>query len=129
MNTPRLMWLPWLLWALIIGLVIGLVFYASKANAALNYRAQGSNGQVAGLRLSEAPCSYEKVLPHIKAEWHQKFKAAILTYGGRDWQSCYLEFETMNPETGRPEVFIFSVDEEGVQFQPIPKRMFRDDSI
>lgn len=124
----RLTVLPWLLWALAIGLAMGFVMYAAKANAALNYRAQGTNGQIAGLRLSDAPCSYEKVLRHIKEQFHHRFKAAILTWGGRDWQSCYIEIEQPNQQ-GEPETVIFSVDEEGAPFAPIPKRFFREDSI
>lgn len=128
MKLPRLTVLPFLLWALLVGLAIAGVFYASKLYAALNYRAPGANGQVAGLRLSEAPCSYEKVLKHIKEQFHSRFKAAILTWNGRDWQSCYTEFDAPN-EAGKVETFIFSIDEEGAPFNPVPKRMFREDSI
>lgn len=109
----------WFLLALFVGV--------GTAEAALNYRVESPNGTV-GLRLSEAPCTEAKVLMHIKPSFHSKFKAAVLTYGGRDWHSCYIEVETPDQQ-GKLIPVIYSIDEEGSQFQPIPKRVFKDDTI
>lgn len=126
-GLPRLTLIPFLLWALLVGLVISMVMCASGAHAALNYRAMGGNGQMAGLRLSEAPCTQEKVLVHIKEPFRTRFKAAVLTWGGRDWHSCWTTFEAENE--GRMETMVFSVDEEGSVFNPTPLRLFREDAI
>lgn len=115
---------PALFWILVIAGVICLV---GQAKAALNYRAETPSGTV-GLRLSEAPCTYEKVLVHIKPEFHSMLKAAILTYGGRDWQACYIEMDMPGP-TGKVEAMIFAVDEEGAPLQALPKSIFKDDTI
>lgn len=135
LPMKRMTVIPWLLWAFVIALAIYGVIHATKSHAALNYQAQGPDGQVAGLRLSEAPCTNEKVREalkaHIKPEYQAKFKAAVLTWKGRDWHSCWLQIEVVD-QNGREHEMIWSVDEEGVPFNPpygIPKRMFREDSI
>jgi hypothetical protein len=116
--------LPWVFWFL-VGLAMFGVMNATKA--ALNYQSLGRDGQVAGLRLSNAPCTQPVVLRHINPEWHSKFKAAVLTYGGKEWHSCYIESDVV--VNGKEQKVIFSIDEEGAPFQPIPKSMFREDSI
>lgn len=121
--------------AVTIGAVLGMVLYSAKAGAALNYRAQAPNGQSVGLRLSDAPCTNEKVKAHLAAvirpEYLDKFKAAVLTWGGRDWHSCWFTI-TVIDQGGREHEMVWSLDEEGSPFNPpygIPKQMFREDAI
>lgn len=135
MSPRRMIVLPWLLWAAVIVAAIGGALYASRASAALNYQSVGPDGQVAGLRLSEAPCTNAKVLAalkeYIKPDYIPKFRAAVLTWKGRDWHSCWFQIEVMD-QGGTTHEMIWSVDEEGAPFNPpygIPKRMFREDSI
>lgn len=118
--------MPWKFWVIVIA-VVACALYPLKAKAALNFKNDTPNGPV-GLRLSEAPCTNPKVLAQIKAEFHHLFKAAVLTYGGRDWHSCWTEIE-MPDQHGKLHQTIISIDEEGSPFQPIPKKLFRDDSI
>lgn len=134
-ERRRLIILPWLVWAVIVGLAIGSVLYAGRVQAALSYEAMGGNGQAAKLRLSEAPCTNAKVIKHlhalIKPEYISQFKAAVLTWGGRDWHSCWLILDLID-QNGRDVQTIWSVDEEGAPFNPpygVPRSLFREDSI
>lgn len=107
----------------------------SPAEAALTYKAQGQNGQVAGLRLSEAPCTNQKVrdavLARVPPQYHDRFKAAVLTWGGADWHSCWTKIEVID-QHGQEHEMVWSIDEEGAPFNPpygIPLRLFRDDTL
>ena len=116
----------------------GAVFllHAPIAFGALNYQAQGADGQLAGLRLSEAPCVNEKVRLHlakreVPPQYVEKFKAAVLTWGGRDWHSCWVKLD-LTDQHGREHEMVWSIDEEGAPFNPpygIPFRLFLDDSL
>lgn len=117
-----------------IALVLFLLV-CMPAEAALSYRAQGGNGQVSALRLSEAPCTNEKVKAHVSArvpaQYHARFKAAVLTWGGADWHSCWTKIELVD-QNGQEHEMVWSIDEEGAPFNPpygIPLRLFRDDTL
>lgn len=134
-HNRRMIIFPWILRAVIVGASIGAVFYAGGVRAALAYESMGGNGQPAKLRLSEAPCTNENVIKHlhsfIKPQYIPRFKAAILTWGGKDWHSCWLELDLLD-QNGREVQTIWSVDEEGTPFNPpygVPRSLFREDSI
>lgn len=121
---PRPTILPLVLLALLVGVVLAFALYSGRLHAepALSgpiFRSFGQNGQPAALRIFEAPCSDPKVLQRIRPHHHQEFKAARLTWGGQDWASCWIELDGI----------VYSIDEEGSEFQPVPRRMFRDDSV
>ena len=115
-TLPRLTILPWLIW----GFVIATVIWATSALAAPMFKS--SDGSVA-LKLLATPCSDEKVLffiaQKVQPEFLAKFKDAVLTYGGRQWKSCWIEYQG----------HIFSMDEEGAPMQPIPLQYFHENSI
>jgi len=112
--------------ALVVVLIVGtIVLYSGRANAAPTFKGQGDNGPIVLVLLQDA-CKDEKVLRHINQPFHAKLKAARLTWGGRQWSSCWIELEMMS--NGRMEKFVFSVDEEGSPLQAIPRRAFRDHS-
>ena len=118
--------MPWTFWALVLVAVFGAL-HSGKAFSALNFKIDTPQG-VVGLRLSEAPCTNKKVLSHIREEFHSMFKAAVLTWGGRDWHSCYMVVELAD-QLGMVQDTVISVDEEGSPLVPIPKSKFLDDSI
>lgn len=101
--------------AMFLGFVLALFVVA--AHGAPTFRGQGDNGPIA-LVLLDDPCKDAKVLSHIKQEWHSKLRAARLTWGGREWASCWLEMGGL----------VYSIDEEGAPLQAIPRRAFRDNS-
>lgn len=109
--------------AVLLGLAsAGLLLYAASAHAAPVFRGQSNDGKVMSLRLLNEPCA-EKVKMHlavrVPAAFMEKFKAARLTFGGRDWDSCWVEHDG----------YVFSIDEEGAPLQPIPRTAFREESI
>lgn len=117
-----------------IALMLCLLAWA-PAEAALSYFNKGGDGQRAGLRLSDAPCTNEKVLAALKAKvperFHARFKAAVLTWDGRQWHSCWVRIEVQEAN-GEETPHIWSIDEEGAPLDPpngIPLRLFRDDSV
>lgn len=120
-EKPRLI-IPVLIWAVIIGLAIGAALYAGKVYAAPVFRAIGDDdGKPMALRLLITPCG-DKVKPHlakVNPRFVPKLKAAILTWGGKNWASCWVEVNGT----------VYSIDEEGSFFQPIPTRLFIDDAV
>ena len=111
---------PWVQGAIGAGCAIALFIAAFNAIGAPMFKS--SDGSVA-LKLKETPCSDEKVLfflaQKVQPEFLGKFKDATLTYGGREWKSCWIEHQG----------HIFSIDEEGAPMQPIPLQYFRENSI
>ena len=71
-----------------------------------------------GLVRHEARCEHSKILAHLVAmgggQFLDKFKKATLTFGGREWESCWIEMDG----------FVISIDEEGAPLEPIPARLF-----
>jgi hypothetical protein len=110
----------WAHYALGAGCALALFIAAFNAVAAPMFKS--SDGTVS-LRLLDTPCSNEKVLffiaQKVQPEFIAKFKDAVLTYGGRDWKSCWIEYQG----------HVFSMDEEGAPFQPIPLQYFKENTI
>lgn len=73
------------------------------------------------LRLKDEPCSSAAVLAvlHDSLLDDRRFKRSILTWKGQDWESCYAE----------KDATVYSIDSEGSKFQPVPRSMFKDESI
>lgn len=102
------------------------VTWHTKANAAPLFKNIGNDGRPVSLRLLDTPCTHPKVKAHLEAnvkdEFIPKFKSAVLHYGGKDWASCWIEYQG----------FVLSYDEEGAPFAPptgIPLEMFKEDSV
>lgn len=106
-------------WLFVVGLfAVGLVTCAQAAEV---FRGLDSMGGPAALRIKEEPCTNEKVLAQLRDNMLDvtRFKAATLTYHGREWASCWAERRGV----------VHSMDEEGSPFQAVPRRLFRDESI
>jgi hypothetical protein len=101
---------------------VGLI-YCAVARAAPIFKAEGANGTPAALRLTAAPCTDAKVLEALREKVSPllagKFRAAVLSWDGRIWASCWIDLGGV----------VYSIDEEGAPFQPIPLELFRDDSV
>lgn len=114
-NFPNLTLLPWLIWGVIIGLIIAALFYSARLHAD---EARAADGSVAYVR-HDAPCDDADINAHIirlgAGQMLSQFKKGTLTYGGRDWRSCWIEVQE----------FVYSVDEEGAPFEAIPARIFK----
>lgn len=100
--------------AVFLGLVLAL--FVGNVLAAPTFRSTDQNDRTMQLVLLNDSCKDEKVLKHIKHEWHAKLRAARLTWGGQEWSSCWIEIDGL----------IYSVDEAGAPLQAIPRRAFRD---
>jgi hypothetical protein len=90
------------------------------------FRATNDDGSPIVFRAYTAkPCTDEKVIGWLTSRYGvpppvlEKFKAAVLTWKGSDWSACWME---MNG-------FAVSVDSEGAQFQSIPMRLLRDETL
>ena len=95
-----------------------LALATASVYAAPTFQGIGSNNRPMRLVLYEEPCSPE-VLLWLKPQLHDLFKRATLTWGDRDWKSCWLQWE------GK----VYSIDEEGSAFQPIPANLFFEPGV
>jgi hypothetical protein len=109
-----------------IACLVLLVGIATNAYAAPLFKNTGNDGKPISLRLLDTPCTNPKVKAHleanVKAQFIPQFKSAVLHYGGRDWASCWIEYEGA----------VLSYDEEGAPFNPpmgVPRSMFKEDSV
>jgi hypothetical protein len=120
MNARRL---GFLMFAVIAAVLLLHPLFIRTAHSAPVFKAEGADGSHAGLRLLDAPCAEEKVLVHLRLRVQPallpRFKAAVLTWGGRVWASCWIDVDGV----------VYSMDEEGSLFQPVPRPLFRDDSV
>lgn len=109
-----------ILWLVAIATILVGAFFAGRLSAAEVFKAENAQGPVA-LRLSEDPCTDKKVLAVLsdKVLDDRRFKAAVLTYGGRDWKSCWVEINGA----------VLSIDEEGAPFQAVPRQMFMEEGV
>lgn len=114
-----IVWLGFVCFLVLVGL-------ATSASAAPLFKNVGNDGRPMSLRLLDAPCTNSKVVTHlianVKPEFISQFKSAVLHYGGRDWASCWIEYQG----------FVLSYDEEGAPFAPptgIPMELFKEDSV
>lgn len=116
---------------LAIGLFLGMGGWAfateasePKAEPSLVFRAMHEDGSPVVLRIFiTRPCTDDRVLMRlvheVKVPRHivPFFKAATLTWQGRDWASCWIQMQ------GR----VVSIDEEGAPFQAVPMGSMRDE--
>lgn len=106
--------------AIFLGIVLGvLMLPLHGAQAAEVFRNTDDKGGPAVLTLHKEPCSSADVLKHITAPFRPLFRRATLFYWGRDWASCWYDHEGL----------VISVEEQGAQFQPLPRRAFKEESI
>ena len=114
-NHMRVVWQCFAL--LVVMLIVGPVF------AAPTFKGTGLNDKPASLTLLKTQCSNATVLKHWlrqgKPEFLDKLKDARLLWDGKVWSSCWLLFNGV----------VYSIDEEGSKFQPIPLGAFRDDAV
>lgn len=107
--------LPISFWIGVIALT-GCFLYGAKAFADTSFQAK--DGSVKYVRHS-AQCEDADILKYLLAmgagHLIDQFKKGTLTYGGREWRSCWIEMQ----ET------VFSVDEEGSPLEPIPATLFK----
>jgi hypothetical protein len=96
---------------------------ASVALAGEVFRGEDLDGRFASLELFQEPCANDAVLAWLKANLQLKlvplFNRAVLRWKGKDWASCWLDVNGT----------VYSVDEEGSKFQPVPRAFFKDDSV
>jgi hypothetical protein len=101
--------------------LIVLVGLATNAYAAPVFKSE-HGGHPVVLKLLETPCK-PKVMAHIqrkiRPEFHADMRAAKLTYGGADWDSCWIAVDG----------HVYSIDEEGAPLQPIPLRAFNEEGV
>lgn len=100
------------------------VIYAVASHAAPELVAVDRNDRPMKLTLLTGPCpeSVRKWFDRIHPALHSGMRAAKLLYGGKVWDSCWIELQG----------HVFSIDEEGVPLQGgqgIPRAMFRESTI
>lgn len=102
-----------------------LVVYSAPATAgeSVVFRATGETGRPAALRLFDEPCTdaavVRQLVAKIRSDLVDGFRRGRLTWEGKDWESCWMLHEDV----------VYSIDEEGSMFQPIPLRLFKSDSV
>jgi len=88
-DFPKLTVIPWLIWALTIGLVIGGVLYASKVSAAEPVVYADGKGNT--ITLSDEPCTTtEGFFSTMPDTMRGHFKAASTHWQGTDYISCWM---------------------------------------
>jgi hypothetical protein len=97
------------------------LLWVKDAKAAEMFRGMGGDGKPAILKILNEPCTNEKVVGHLQSRLldFRLFKRAILTYGDRDWASCWAEVNGV----------VLSVDEEDAPFQAVPRVLFKEEGI
>lgn len=119
----------------ILGLFLGIGGCANSAAApeaqapndrSLVFRAKHQDGSAVALRIFTAkPCADDRILIHLvhkfgaPQEMLRHFKAAVLTWRGKDWASCWILMQGQ----------VVSVDEEGAPFQLVPMSKMRDEGV
>jgi hypothetical protein len=112
MSPRRMILIPWLIWAIVLGAAIGGAFYASGAHAETpTFSSVDENGR---LTLTEAAC--EKAGP-----WFAKWRAATWLYQGKHYDACW----TMARASTGAEI-VLVIDSDG-QVSNIDARHFRRD--
>ena len=107
-NRARNWWKPALCG---VSMLLGAALPTHAADVFNNGR---SGDELVVLKLTQNPCTDQKVLAHLVPQYHAELRAAVLTYRGKQWSSCYIE------RGG----YVHSIDEEGAPLQPIPRRAF-----
>jgi hypothetical protein len=103
--------------------ILAVFMVSAIAQPVLLFHGRDNAGGLVVLRLMHSQCSNESVLAHLRRYANRddfvQFKDARLTWGGRDWASCWIERDGM----------IYSMDEEGAPLTPVHKSGFLDRSI
>jgi hypothetical protein len=119
-----------------VGVILGLLAGCAAAPTAepavkleersLVFRATHRDGSPVVFRAFTAkPCTDARILGFLEhkfaapPELLTRFKAAILTWEGRDWASCWIE----------QQGYAVSVDEEGAPFQPVRMSRMKDEAL
>lgn len=108
---------PYSLLAILLGLALAGALWSGRVYGD-SFRSP--RGEVVLVRHQE-PCDDAAILLHLQrgglGRIAHQFKRATLTYGGRDWKSCWIEVGE----------WVYSVDEEGSPLERIPVDRFKDD--
>lgn len=108
------------LWlSVVLALVIGAGIVTCHASEI--YRDRHEDGSPVAYRLTDKPCTDKKVRAYLYMRLldDRRFRAGILTWKGKDWASCWIEIRGT----------VHSIDEEGAPFQPVLRKLFKDESI
>lgn len=104
-------------------MLLFVVVMSTQALAAPMFRGMGTNGKPASLTLHDEVCAHPKIAPliaeKVKPEYAQGWRRAVLYWDDRDWESCWKEINKI----------VYSIDEEGAPFRPVPRMMFREGTI
>lgn len=115
--------IAWLFCLVVFAAILAANAQAQGTERSLVFRSIGDTGKIVVLRIYDGPCLDAAVLAHLARradpDFITKFKTALLTWEGRNWASCWIEFGGM----------VYSMDAEGSQLQPIDKRLFKDEAI
>ena len=87
------------------------------AQSAVVFMSKDQQGRPMALWLFEKPCT-AKVARHIRSEYRDLFRSSKLTWGGKDYESCWIV------QGGS----VHSIDETGELMLPIPIHLFRNDA-
>ena len=117
-DRQRFYWLrlaEWTALAAVIMLIVGMIVpKAAHADSQIT----APDGTDVYVR-HDAKCDDADILAHLTrmgaGEMLDQFKKGTLTYGGRKWRSCWIEYQE----------HVVSVDEEGAPLQALPVRMFK----
>lgn len=90
---------------------------SAYANFGMIFEWRGGDGSKNVLRLLDKPCESKKILDFIQDAYHKQFRAAQLTYQGKQYASCWMA-------SGGS---VHSIDEAGDLLPPIRMDAFRED--
>lgn len=108
------------LWlSVILAIVIGAAVVTCHADEV--YRDKDEQGRVVVYRMTDKPCIDKNVRAHLYMRLldDRRFRAGVLTWQGKDWASCWIDLRGT----------IHSIDAEGAPFQPVLRKLFRDETI
>lgn len=106
-----------------------LLLFCQSALAVKVYKDKLPGGGDVVLQLFDEPCTNDKIVPILKArikpEIVVKFQRARLRYGVADWDSCWFRYV----DDARGFDHVLSIDEAGDDLEPIPWKLFKENSI
>lgn len=116
MSPRKMIVLPWLIWALVLGASIAAALYASgvQAQAPRTFSSEDANGKIT---LVQAPC--EKAGP-----WFGNWRAATWLYKGKHYDACWLAVQTSG---GSQTILV--IDSDGQVSNIDPQRFRPDEGI
>ena len=126
-GSDRHLILPLIIWAVSIGLILGMVLWASKVFAA-DVHVFNDGGTV--IRLTDSPCKDGRTVmlmaQMVPPQYFDRFKAIESVFALRDGTSkpyagCWMELSTK--ETGTDEPALIMLFEDGDNYQ-VPRCKF-----